>query len=119
MDIGSLVHALEEEGTYMVDNKEGADNCYFYCLEALLFQAGRLNLLFYHFFRLSSLFKIVHFLLSIFNDYIELDSCNFDSILLRFVDSVDHLSLTIFTMKFIIEVISKSISEWFLGFTRS
>ena len=119
MDIGSLVHALEEEGTYMVDNKEGADNCYFYCLEALLFQAGRLNLLFYHFFRLSSLFKIAHSLLVIFSDYTELDNCNFGSILLIFVDFVDHLSLTIFTIKFIIEVISKSISEWFFRFTQS
>ena len=119
MDIDSLVRALEEEETYRVDNKEDADNCYFYCLEALLFQAGRLNLLFYHFFRLSSLFKIAHFLLVIFSDYTELDNCSFDSILLIFVDFVDHLSLTIFTIKFIVEVISKSISGWFFRLTRS
>lgn len=119
MDIDSLVRALVEEGTYKVDNKEDADNCYFYCLEALLFQAGRLNLLFYHFFRLSSLFKIAHFLLVIFSDYTELDNCSFDSILLIFVDFVDHLSLTIFTIKFIVEVISKSISGWFFRLTRS
>ena len=119
MDIDSLVRALEEEGTCMVDNMLGADNCYFYCLEVLLFQARSLNLLFYHFFRLSSLFKIVHSLLAIFNDYTGVDSYSFDSILLLFADYVDHLSLAIFSMKFIVEVFSKTISEWFFRFTRS
>lgn len=79
--IGLWVHALGEEETYMVDNKQDAGNCYFYCLGALLFQAGRLSHLFYHFFKLSSLFKIVHFHLAIFSGYADLDNCSFDSIL--------------------------------------
>ena len=78
-----------------------------------------MNLPFYHFFRLSSLFKIAHSLLALFSDYADRDNYSFDSILLLFCGFVDHLSLTIFTIKFIVKVISKSISEWFLSLTQS
>jgi hypothetical protein len=119
VDIDSKEHALVGEDTYRVGNKEDADNCYFYCLKVLLFQAGSLNLPFCHFFRLSSLFKIFHFHLVISHDYTDFDNCSFESMLLLFVDFGDHLCLAIFTIRFIVYVVNKSISNWFLSFPRS